>query len=31
MNELMQQPMETTLERRYQRIMDFGVFEESGK
>jgi acetyl-CoA carboxylase carboxyl transferase subunit alpha len=31
MNELKQQPMEALLERRYQRIMDFGVFEESGK
>jgi acetyl-CoA carboxylase carboxyl transferase subunit alpha len=31
MNELKQQPMETLLERRYQRIMDFGVFEEGGK
>jgi acetyl-CoA carboxylase carboxyl transferase subunit alpha len=31
MNELKQQPMETLLERRYQRIMDFGVFEESAK
>jgi acetyl-CoA carboxylase carboxyl transferase subunit alpha len=31
MNELKQQPMEALLERRYQRIMDFGVFEESAK
>ncbi|HEY8220080.1 MAG TPA: acetyl-CoA carboxylase carboxyl transferase subunit alpha [Methylobacter sp.] len=31
MNELKQQPIETMLERRYQRIMDFGVFEEGGK
>lgn len=31
MNELMQQPLENMLEKRYQRIMDFGVFEESGK
>lgn len=31
LNELKQQPMESLLERRYQRIMDFGVFEESGR
>jgi acetyl-CoA carboxylase carboxyl transferase subunit alpha len=31
MNDLKQQPMETMMERRYQRIMDFGVFEEGGK
>ncbi len=31
MHELKHQPMETMLERRYQRIMDFGVFEEAGK
>ncbi|HEY8036936.1 MAG TPA: acetyl-CoA carboxylase carboxyl transferase subunit alpha [Methylobacter sp.] len=31
MNELMQQPIDKMLEKRYQRIMDFGVFEESGK
>jgi acetyl-CoA carboxylase carboxyl transferase subunit alpha len=31
MNELIQLPVETMLEKRYQRIMDFGVFEESGK
>jgi acetyl-CoA carboxylase carboxyl transferase subunit alpha len=31
MNDLMQQPIDKMLEKRYQRIMDFGVFEESGK
>ncbi|MFZ2406331.1 MAG: acetyl-CoA carboxylase carboxyl transferase subunit alpha [Methylobacter sp.] len=31
MNELKQQPIDKMLEKRYQRIMDFGVFEESGK
>jgi acetyl-CoA carboxylase carboxyl transferase subunit alpha len=31
MSELVQLPVETMLEKRYQRIMDFGVFEESGK
>ncbi|MGZ5056785.1 MAG: acetyl-CoA carboxylase carboxyl transferase subunit alpha, partial [Methylobacter sp.] len=30
MNELKQQSIETTLERRYQRIMDFGVFTDEG-
>ncbi|MGZ4982324.1 MAG: acetyl-CoA carboxylase carboxyl transferase subunit alpha [Methylobacter sp.] len=30
MNELKQQPIETTLKRRYQRIMDFGVFTDEG-
>ena len=32
MNELMGQPIDAVLEKRYQRIMDFGVFtEEAGK
>ncbi|TAK61448.1 acetyl-CoA carboxylase carboxyl transferase subunit alpha [Methylobacter sp.] len=31
MNDLTQQPIDKMLEKRYQRIMDFGVFEESGK
>ena len=31
MNDLMRQPIEQVLENRYQRIMDFGVFEEGGK
>ncbi|MGZ8161054.1 MAG: acetyl-CoA carboxylase carboxyl transferase subunit alpha [Methylobacter sp.] len=31
MNELKQQPIDKILEKRYQRIMDFGIFEESGK
>jgi len=32
MNDLMQQPIDQLLEKRYQRIMDFGVFtEEVGK
>jgi acetyl-CoA carboxylase carboxyl transferase subunit alpha len=31
MNDLIQQPLENMLEKRYQRIMDFGVFDESGK
>lgn len=31
MADLMRQPVDTLLERRYQRIMDFGVFEETAK
>lgn len=31
MEELMQQSLDNLIEKRYQRIMDFGVFEESGK
>ncbi|MGZ5051663.1 MAG: acetyl-CoA carboxylase carboxyl transferase subunit alpha [Methylobacter sp.] len=31
MNELKQMPVEQMMERRYQRIMDFGVFEDSAK
>jgi len=31
MSELKRQPIDNLMERRYQRIMDFGVFEESGK
>jgi acetyl-CoA carboxylase carboxyl transferase subunit alpha len=31
MNDLMLQSMDKVLEKRYLRIMDFGVFEESGK
>ena len=31
MHELMGQPIDTVMEKRYQRIMDFGVFEEAGK
>jgi len=31
MSELKRQPIDVLMERRYQRIMDFGVFEESGK
>lgn len=31
MHELQQLPVDTMMERRYQRIMSFGVFEESGK
>jgi acetyl-CoA carboxylase carboxyl transferase subunit alpha len=32
MNELMQQPIDVLLEKRYQRIMSFGVFtDETGK
>jgi len=31
MSELKRQPIDILMERRYQRIMDFGVFEESGK
>jgi len=31
MQELIKQPIDTVMEKRYQRIMDFGVFEEAGK
>ncbi|MFI3156905.1 MAG: acetyl-CoA carboxylase carboxyl transferase subunit alpha [Methylococcaceae bacterium] len=31
MNDLMRQPIDKVLERRYQRIMEFGVFEDVGK
>lgn len=31
MDELKRQPLDNLIERRYQRIMDFGVFEDSGK
>ncbi|MCF7966925.1 acetyl-CoA carboxylase carboxyl transferase subunit alpha [Methylobacter sp. Wu8] len=31
MHELKSVPVDTMMERRYQRIMNFGVFEESGK
>jgi len=31
MHELTLQPIDTVMEKRYQRIMDFGVFEEAGK
>jgi len=31
MEELMRQSLDNLIEKRYQRIMDFGVFEESGK
>ncbi|MDO9142482.1 MAG: acetyl-CoA carboxylase carboxyl transferase subunit alpha, partial [Methylobacter sp.] len=31
MTDLMHQPIDKLLERRYQRIMDFGVFEEAAK
>jgi len=30
MNDLMRQPVDKLMERRYQRIMDFGVFAEEG-
>jgi len=30
MNELRRQPVDTLMERRYQRIMDFGVFTDEG-
>jgi acetyl-CoA carboxylase carboxyl transferase subunit alpha len=31
MHDLMLQPMDTMMEKRYQRIMNFGVFTEEGK